>query len=332
MKAFLRIVGIVALAVVALAGAGAGWLMWKKPAQRPAPELRVEVTPGRVARGKYLVRHVGICLDCHSARTDGWGLPFDLTREGANGFVWDERSEFPGTLAAANLTPDLETGLGVWSDGEIIRAIREGVDRNGKALFPIMPYGHYRHMSDDDVTAIVAYLRTLKPIRYERPAKSLGMPLPIVEKFVPAPLEASVLAPATTDHAAYGKYLVTIAACADCHTPKDDRGRALPGMEFAGGFEMHTPQFRVVAANITPHPGTFMGRATKEEFIARFRAFAAFTPETAPAAPKGRNTLMPWIAYSGMTDEDLGAIYDYLKTVRPNANKVNPFPDASPQG
>jgi hypothetical protein len=331
MKPFLRIVGIVVLGVVALAAVGAGWLMWKKPAQRPAPELRVEITPERVARGKYLVRHVGICLDCHSARTGQWGLPFDLTREGAYGLVWDEKMHFPGRVAAANLTPDLETGLGVWSDGEVIRAIREGVDRNGKALFPIMPYGHYRTMSDDDVTAIVAYLRTLKPIRYERPEKSLDMPLPIVEKFLPQPLQASVLAPGKSDHLAYGRYLTTIAACAECHTPEDDRGRPLPGMEYAGGWEMHMPGFRVVTANITPHPDTFMGQATKEEFIGRFRAFAGFTPETAPEASKGRNTVMPWIAYSGMTDEDLGAIYDYLKTVKPIANKVNPFPDA-PKG
>jgi hypothetical protein len=84
----------------------------------------------------------------------------------------------------------------------------------------------------------------------------------------------------------------------------------------------------VVTANLTPHPSTFMGRATKEEFIGRFRAFANFTAENAPPAPKGRNTLMPWIAYSGMTDEDLGAIYDYLKTVTPVDNKVNSFPDA----
>lgn len=328
MKAFFRVLAILVLAVVALALIAGSWLMWRKPAQRPAPELTVEATPERIARGKYLVRHVGICLDCHSERKVAWGLPVNLQNEGAKGYVWDERSHFPGRVAAANLTPDLETGLGVWSDGEIIRAIREGVDRNGNALFPIMPYGHYKNMSDDDAKAIIAYLRTLKPIRYERPEKDLDMPLPFVEKFVPAPLTAPVVAPDPSDHIAYGRYMTTIAACSECHTPKDDRGQPIPGMEFAGGYEMHTPYFRVVTANITPHPDTFMGQATKEAFIARFRAFANFTTETAPAAPEGRNTLMPWIAYSGMTDEDLGAIYDYLKTLEPKANKVDPFPDA----
>ena len=328
MKIFFRIVGILVLSVVTLAALGVGWLMWRKPAQRPAPDLQVERTPERVARGRYLVRHVGICLDCHSQRKLAWGMPVNLESEGANGFVWDETMHFPGRVAAANLTPDLETGLGVWSDGEVIRAIREGVDRNGRALFPIMPYTHYRNMSDDDAEAIVAYLRTLKPIRYERPEKELDLPLPFVEKFVPAPLDGPVTAPDPSDRVAYGKYLTTIAACGECHTPKDKQGNAIEGMEFAGGYEMHAPDFRVVTANITPHPDTYMGQATKEEFIARFRAFASFTPETAPQAPQGRNTLMPWIAYSGMTDEDLGAIYDYLKTLEPKANKVNPFPDA----
>jgi hypothetical protein len=99
-------------------------------------------------------------------------------------------------------------------------------------------------------------------------------------------------------------------------------------MALAGGFEMHTPEFRVVTANITPHPSTYMGTATRDQFIARFRAFAGYTADTAPAAPKGRNTIMPWIAYSGMTDEDLGAVYAYLRTLPPIDHKVNPFPDA----
>ena len=328
MKTFLKVVGLVLLVVVGLAAIGVSYLALRKPAQRPATAEKIEATPERVARGRYLVQNVAICFDCHSERTYAYALPFKPGREGVGGFVWDRRIGFPGTLAAANLTPDPETGLGKWTDGEIIRAMREGVDREGNALFPIMPYGHYRSMSDEDAKSIVAYLRTLKPQRYERPEKSLDVPLNFIEKFIPKPVEAPVPAPDRSDTVAYGRYLATIAACAECHTPKDDKGNPLPGKEFAGGFEMHTPEFRVVTANITPHPSTFMGRATKEEFIGRFRAFAGYTHENAPQAPKGRNTLMPWIAYSGMSDEDLGAIYAYLKTVPPVENRVNPFPDA----
>ena len=325
MKTFFKIVGIVLLVVVGLAAIGVSWLALRKPAQQPATAQTIEATPERLARGKYLAHHVSICFDCHSERTTAkYGVPFKPGREGVGGFVWSQQIDFPGVLAASNLTPDPETGLGKWSDGEIIRAIREGVDREGKALFPIMPYGHFRHMSDDDVQSIVAYLRTLAPQRYAKPVKALNMPLPFIEKFSPQPVTTPVPPPSPAER---GKYLVTIGACAECHTPKD-KGTPLPGQDFAGGWEMKAPDFRVITANITPHPSTFMGRATKEEFIGRFRAFAGFNIDTAPAAPKGKNTLMPWIAYSGMTDEDLGAIYDYLKTLEPVDKKVNPFPDA----
>lgn len=328
MKTFFKVAGTAVLAIVALAAIGVSYLALRKPAQRPASALKVEATPERVARGKYLVHHVSVCLDCHSERAPGYALPIKPGREGVGGFIWDRKIGFPGTLAAPNLTSDRETGLGAWTDDEILRAIREGVDREGKALFPIMPYGHYRHLSDDDGQAIVAYLRTIAPQRYERPAKDLDVPMNFIEKFIPKPLEAPVPPADRSSEVAYGKYLVTIGACAECHTPKNDKGQPLPGMELAGGFEMLTPDFRVVTSNITPHPSTYMGTATRDEFIARFRAFSNFTPETAPPAAKGKNTLMPWIAYAGMTDEDLGAVYAYLKTVPAVDHKVNPFPDA----
>lgn len=328
MKTFLKVVGILLLVVVALAAIGVSWLTLRKPAQREASAEKVQVTPERVARGKYLVHHVSICLDCHSERTDQYGLPFKPGREGVGGFIWDQKIKFPGTLAAANLTPDPETGLGNWTDGEILRAMREGVDREGKALFPIMPYGHLRSMSDEDAYAVVAYLRTMKPLRYERPAKALNVPLNFVEKFIPKPIAGPVTAPDPKDHLAYGKYLTTIALCSECHASKDDKNQPIAGREFAGGWVMDAPTFKVVPPNITPHPGTYIGQASKEEFIGRFRSLASLTPANAPPAPKGKNTLMPWISYSGMTDEDLGAIYDYLKTLPPVENKVNPFPDA----
>jgi mono/diheme cytochrome c family protein len=328
MKTLLKVVGIALLAIVALAAIGVSWLSLRKPTQRAADAEKIEATPVRIARGRYLVHHVSICVDCHSERSDAYGLPFKPGREGVGGFVWDQKIGFPGTLAAANLTPDPDTGLGKWTDGEIIRAMREGVDRNGNALFPIMPYGHLRHMSDEDAKSIVAYLRTLPPLRYEKPKKALNVPLNFIEKFIPQPVEAPVAAVDPSNHLEYGKYLTTIAMCSECHTPKDDKGKPIAGREFAGGWQMDAPTFRVVTSNITPHPSTFVGRSTKEEFIGRFRAFASYTTETAPPAPKGKNTLMPWISFSGMTDEDLGAIYDYLRTVPPIANDVNSFPDA----
>ncbi|MFL6247428.1 MAG: c-type cytochrome [Thermoanaerobaculia bacterium] len=319
MKTFLKVVGMFVLAVLALAAIGVSWLALRKPAQRAAVAEKVQATPERIARGNYLVHHVSICVDCHSERTDQYALPFKPGREGVGGFVWDQRIGFPGTLAAANLTSDPATGLGQWTDGEILRAMREGVNREGKALFPIMPYSHLRNMSDEDAKSIVAYLRTLTPQRYDKPKKALDVPLNFIEKFIPKPLDGPVTAPARSDHLAYGKYLTTIAVCSECHASKDEKERPIPGREFAGGWVMHTPTFTVVPPNITPHPSTYIGQATKEEFIGRFRSFANMTAENAPKATNGKNTLMPWISYSGMTDEDLGAIYDYLKTLPPVA-------------
>jgi hypothetical protein len=328
MKTFFKVVGMFVLVIVALAAIGVSYLALRKPAQRPPAAEKIEATPERIARGNYLAHHVSMCIDCHSEHTLAYALPYKPGGEGVSGFVWDRTIGFPGTLAAANLTPDNDTGLGKWTDGEILRAMREGVDRHGNALFPIMPYDAFRHMSDEDARSIVAYLRTLEPKRYEKPKKSLDVPLNFIEKFIPEPVEAPVPAPDRGNEVAYGKYLTTIAACGVCHTPKDDQGKALPGMELAGGFDMKGPGIHVVTANITPHPSTYIGRATKEEFIGRFRAFSSLTAENAPAAPKGKNTIMPWIGYSGMTDEDLGAIYAYLKTVPPVDHKVNSYPDA----
>jgi mono/diheme cytochrome c family protein len=328
MKAFFKVVGIVALVVVALLAIGVSYLSIRKPAQRAASTEKVVATPERIARGRYLAHHVANCIECHSDRSTAYGLPVKPGREGVGGFVWDDRIGFPGVVAASNLTPDPETGLGSWTDGEIVRAMREGVDREGNALFPIMPYKHFRNMSDDDAGAIVAYLRTIPSQKYAERPRTLNAPLNLVVKFFPQPVETAVPSPDPKDHLAYGKYLTTIAVCVECHTPHDDKDQPIEGQEFAGGWEMRTPDFRVVTANITPHPSTFVGKATKEEFIGRFRAFSNFTAANAPAAPKGRNTLMPWIAYSGMTDEDLGAIYDYLKTVPPNPRVVNAFPDS----
>jgi mono/diheme cytochrome c family protein len=328
MKTFFKVVGGVLLAVVALALGAVTWLTVRNPASRPASAAKIEATPARVARGEYLVQHVADCLGCHSDHVDKFGFPVKPGSEGQGGFVFDKTLGFPGVVAAQNITPDKETGLGNWTDGEIVRAIREGVDRNGAALFPMMPYVHFSKMSDDDAQSIVAYLRTLKPIHNRVPDKHIDFPVSLFVKFTPQPLEGPVSAPdPARDHLGYGKYLVTIGGCYECHTPHDDKNQLVADKALSGGWEMRGPWGRVVTANLTPHPDTFIGKATRDEFIGRFRAFAGFDLATAPACPKGSNTIMPWIAFSRMKDDDLGAIYDYLKSVKPVENHVNTFPD-----
>jgi mono/diheme cytochrome c family protein len=328
MKTFLKIVGGVVLAAVALLAGAVTWLAVRSPESRPASRVKVEANAAQLARGKYVVEHISDCLGCHSDHVAKFGFPVKPGTEGQGGFVFDKNLGFPGVVAAQNITPDAEFGLGKWTDGEILRAFREGVDRKGDALFPMMPYQHLRNMSDDDAHAVVAYLRTLKPIRKSVPAKHIDFPVNLFVKFAPKPVDGKVNAPDPHNGVAYGKYLTTIGGCYECHTPHDDKNALIAEKAFSGGWQMKGPWGRNFTANLTPAAGTYMARATKEEFIGRFKAFASMSVENAPAVPAGHNTIMPWLAFAGMTENDLGAIYDYLKTIKPIENKVVSFPDA----
>lgn len=315
------------------AGSGLAWFALRPPDMRPASTEKIEATPESLARGKYLMHHVADCLACHSDHHfDRFAVPMKAGTEGQGGFPFDSKLGVPGLVQAQNITQDPETGLGAWTDGEILRATREGVNRKGEALFPMMPYEYFRSMSDEDARSIVVYLRTMKPVPHAVAKRQLDFPVNLLIKFSPKPLTGPVSSPDPKDTVAYGKYLVTIGTCRDCHTPHDDKGQAIAGMDFSGGWEMPGPWGRVVTANITPDPDNYMGQASREEFIGRFKSFEGMDGENAPVAPPGRNTLMAWPRYAGMTPEDLGAIYDYLKTVKPIKKKVNPFPDAKNRG
>jgi mono/diheme cytochrome c family protein len=323
MKTILKALGALLLLGLIAIGGLLAFLSAKSPAQRPPSDEKVAATSERLARGRYLVENVSDCLGCHSDHEfDKFAIPIKPGSEGQGGLVFDKTlGGVPGVVVARNLTADAETGKGRWTDGELLRAIREGVDRDGAALFPMMPYEYFRSMSDEDARAVVAYLRTLKPVRHEIPARRLDFPVNLLVKLRPRPVEGPVATPDDAkDHLAYGEYLVKIAGCRVCHTAQD-RGQEV-GEPYAGGWSFKGPWGTVVSSNITPHPGTYLGLASKEEFIGRFKSFAG-PPQP---APKGRNTVMPWNAYAGMTERDLGAIYDYLKTVKAVDKRVEPFP------
>jgi Cytochrome C oxidase, cbb3-type, subunit III/Cytochrome c len=329
MRRLLKVIGVALAVLVVLAAAGIGWLAVRSPEMRPATAEVIERTPERIARGEYLANHVMECFGCHSDHLTTFGMPIKPGTLGQGGFVFDEKFGVPGVVCAQNITPDKETGIGAWSDGEVVRATREGVTRDGRTLFPMMPYQSYRNMSDEDAKAIVAYLRTIPPIHHAVPQQKLQFPVNLLIKFEPKPVSGPVSASDDArDHLAYGKYLVQMAGCADCHTPRDAHGKPLPGMELAGGWEMLGPWGRVVTSNLTPDSDTFIGTATRPQFIGRFRSFADFDASNSPAAAPGQNTIMPWLAFSHMKDEDLGAIYDYLRTVKPIKHQVVAFPDA----
>jgi mono/diheme cytochrome c family protein len=320
-----RILLLLLLLIVGVPACGLAYLYLRKPAQVPASAIKVAMTPERIARGRLIFQSLAHCDDCHSQRDfTRFGGPVVESGRGRGNVLSDFIKGVPGTLVAPNITPDRETGIGSWTDGEKIRAIREGVDRDGRALIPAMPYTHFRNMSDEDVESVVAYLDSLSPVRNALPQTRLTFPIPLLIKGVPQPA-GSVPPPDRSDKLKYGQYLVTLADCLGCHTPSK-KGRPIPGMELAGGQVIATFLGTVVSANITPDPETGIGRWSEEYFLKKFYDYKEYA---AGGAPKTEAfTVMPWLGFSQLPPEDLGAIYAFLRTKNPVHHSVETHPDA----
>jgi mono/diheme cytochrome c family protein len=281
------------------------------PKKEEPAQITVEATPGSLARGEYLSRHVTVCVHCHAERNmQFFASPPISATAGKGGFFFREAGL--GELYSPNITPH---SLEKWTDGEIIRAVTAGVNQEGDPLFPIMPYKLYAQLKQEDLHAIVAYVRTLKPIHAEIPRSKLEFPLNLIVRMIPGPTPVD-----PTIQSNEGYYLATIAGCIQCHTPVDDRGQGLPGMTLAGGQRFGT----VKSANITPDPETGIGKWTKEEFVATFKKWQDPALQSIVVAPE-QNTVMPWVDFSGMKEEDLAAIYDYLRTVPAIRNPIEKF-------
>lgn len=318
MKKVLYVLGGLVLLVVVVAVAGYIYLKVAYPKVSPAEDITIEATPERLARGEYLVRHVNMCLDCHSKPDRNYyANPIIPGTEGMGG------QEFPGvgTLYVPNITP---AALKDWTDGEIARAITAGVANDGRPLAPMMPYSEYRYLAKDDVYAIVAYLRTLPPIENEVPLPSINFPLNLIFRTIPSDPDPQPR-PDPSDKVGTGKYLVRVAGCYFCHTP-NDQGTPIPGKDFSGGHEFADPEIGTVrSANITPDPETGIGEWTEEAFIAKFKAYGDSAGSHIPYVKGEPQTVMPWTILAGMTEEDLSAIYAYLRTVPPIKNSVQKF-------
>lgn len=314
----LKITALLLALLAAVLGGVAAYVRLALPNVGPPPDLHVGSDPELVVRGEYLARHVTVCVDCHSERD--WTMfagPIVPGTEGKGGELFGQDAGLPGEFYASNITP---AALRSWTDGELARAITAGVTRTGEALFPIMPYPAYAHLTPRDLEAIIAYVRTLAPIENAVADRQLAFPMNLIVRTIPqAAPPARTVDP--NDPVAYGKYLVQIAACAECHTPAKD-GAKVVGMELAGGFEFRTPAGAVRSRNITPDVETGIGSWDRQRFVATFKAFAPEHGRMRLAAEAGYNTPMPWAMYGGMTEEDLAAIYDYLRTVPPIRNAV----------
>ena len=310
---------IALLAVVVL---GAAWFVFNftvlLPRDIPVPEITLPTAPEEIERGRYLATHVAVCMDCHSRRNwDYFAGPIIPGTLGKGGEVFDRSTGLPGVLTSKNITP---YNLGDWSDGELFRAITGGLQKDGDALFPLMPYDSYRTMDERDVLAIMAYLRTIAPIENDVGDHELDFPLSLIVNSIP--LEAELSTVNRDDPLEYGEYLATLSGCTWCHTPINATQQLIPEQSLAGGHDFFMGGFIVRAANISPDVETGIGSWSEEQFIARFREYQGEAGRSIPLGEEGYNSLMPWTMYADMTDADLGAIYTFLMQSEPRSNAV----------
>ncbi len=325
MKKVFKILGILLLVIIIC---GAGLITYVKtalPNVGAAPDLKVERTPERIERGKYIANHITLCVDCHSTRdwTKFAGPMVDGTL-GKGGETFDQKFGFPGKFYSRNITP---YGISRYTDGELFRLITTGVTKEGRAIFPIMPYTHYGTMDPEDINCIIAYIRSFAPIQNDVPQSVADFPMNIILNTIPAKATHGKK-PDPSSVKEYGAYLANATDCIDCHT-KDEHGQIIQSLAYSGGREFPLPDGSIVrSSNITPDANSGIGNWTKEAFINRFKAYGDSNYK-APFVEKGAfNTIMPWNMYAGMTKEDLGAIYEYLHSLPAKQNAVVKFTSA----
>lgn len=296
------------------------YLKFLLPNVGDAPYVKLEITPARIQHGAYLANHVAVCMDCHSTRDwTHFAGPVVMGTLGKGGEYFGQEVGFPGKFYAKNLTP---YNLGNWTDGEIFRAITTGVDKDGKALFPVMPYLFYGKMAKEDVYDIIAYLRTLTPLKNQIPDHEVDFPMNFIINTIPSkPMK--VQRPERSNAISYGKYLANAAACMECHS-KVENGKYIPKTIFAGGREFKMPNGILRSANITPDKKTGIGNWTEEAFVTRFKSYS--NPKNFRLLGANEvNTIMPWTMFAGMDTTDLKAIYAYLNTLKPIKNEVKHY-------
>ncbi|MCZ7555012.1 MAG: cytochrome c [Bacteroidia bacterium] len=318
MKLFLRIVKWTAVVLVVLVAGLYAFveLTWDRRYEAPYPQISASTDSAVIARGKYLAFGPAHCATCH--------VPMDKIRAVEDGLEmplsggWELTLSGFGTFRAPNLTPDEETGIGKQSDEELARALRHMVASDGRFLPPFMPF---QEMSDEDLTAVISFLRSQPPVRnavkrselgfIARALVAFGMLGPEGPKRTPA---RSVPRDASKE---YGRYLAyNIGNCLTCHTQMDPNTAELIGEHFAGKgvFEpdAFSEGYSFVSPNLTPDPSTgIIAGWTEEAFVARFRNGRVH-----------RGSPMPWGAFSRMDEVDLRALYRFFKSLDPVRNKV----------
>lgn len=274
------------------------------------PNLKAPTDSATLARGEYIYKFQAQCWGCHGdtsgdANTSPHGgTLFDLTNVGPGFGKWYSR----------NLTPDPETGLGNWTDGEIVQALREGISRDRTTLFPIMPADWYHGMADEDALAVVAYLRSLPPVRNAVPKDEpsfMAKALFTFKLMKPKdPVTSPVSAPPRGVTPEYGRYLSSnLADCADCHTPRNlQDGSVYVDSLFAGSSFAYEGTISSFARNITPDTETGIGSWSEDQFLAAVTTGIA--PDGTVLTPH-----MPYAYYKSWNMDDLRAVYAFVKNV-----------------
>ena len=284
-----------------------------------------------IARGRYLSHALCECFECHSPLyDDDRVLPIE-TKLGA-GDILNEKTR----LVAPNITPDPETGAGRWTDDQLVRAIRQGISHDGRRLSVVMPYPTLSVLTNDDVHAIVAYLRSLPPVRNELPK---WVPLRVAERPPDPPGP-----PATPNDLATrkgrGAYLAHLARCVHCHSPRPATGSEhlrRRDMEFAGGRRFETKRYfdeidddpvrpPAEAARLDPPSFVTSPNITQDPSGIPYFDEAIFIQTIRTGRVAGRRPLtraMLWFEFRKLTDDDLGAIFEFLRSVPSVRHRVN---------
>jgi len=287
-------------------------------AQAPAPkapaakEFRAAATPARLQRGRYLVEGPMHCFACHSEMN--WKAPGAQPlpgKKGAGAFFAGELAP-PFKIVAPNITPDKATGAGAWTEAQFERALRQGIGNDGRKLLPLMPYMKFRQLSDEDLASVIVYLRSLPAVKSNLPKTPL--PPPVMQSLPSLPPTGPVPPPDLSTPEKRGAYLVPLANCFGCHTPLDEKMQPMMALNLAGGGRFKGPWGEITPANITPDAS---GIPYYDE------ALFVQVMRTGHVKARKLNPLMLTGFFKKMTDEDLKAIFAYLKTLKPIVHRVD---------
>jgi mono/diheme cytochrome c family protein len=315
MKTFIKI--LLVLCAIIFAVVAYIQFTWNKEYEAPFPEIKASTDSAVIARGKYLAYGPAHCGTCH--------VPMNKIMDVENGEIIPLSGGWtidipPGTFHAPNITPDEETGIGRFSDGELARVLRHMVGKDGRCIFPFMPFAE---LSDDDLTAVISYLRSQPPVKNNVPKSELKFLGKMLSSFGLVKPEGTKGNPpksvAIDSTVEYGKYLANyVANCVGCHTNRDMKTGEFIGVPFAGGFAMppdpyFSEGFNFVTPNLTPDPETgIMASWSEETFVYRFLKTKRLH----------KGTPMPWGSFSRINELELKAIYRYLKTLDPVKNHI----------